>query len=169
MKEKYKVTNYPSKNMQTETYKVGEVFITKHYYDAKDAYIRELIHIEEGVKEVKHFSVKGVLAKVEYFVDEKRHGVETKYSLVKADKSIKSTKTYENGKLHGRCITYNYNSNIIKEEVYANGKLTFKYLRDDLHKVTNIQIIDKDNVDNLPKAEYETLQDDMQKNPEWFQ
>jgi antitoxin component YwqK of YwqJK toxin-antitoxin module len=168
MKEKYKVTNYPSKNMQTETYKVGEVFITKHYYDAKDAYIRELIHIENGIKEIKHFSVKGVLAKVEYFVDDKRHGIETKYSLVKADKSIKSTKTYENGKLHGKCITYNENGKIIKEEVYADGKRTLKYERDALDKITNIQIVDKDNLDNLPKAEYEKLQDNMQKNPEWF-
>ncbi|MBU1217440.1 hypothetical protein KJ870_02080 [bacterium] len=168
MKEKYKVTNYPSKNMKTETYKVGEVFVTKHYYDAKDAYIRELIHVEEGVKEVKHFSVKGVLAKVEYFVKELRHGIETKYSLAKADKSVKSTKTYENGKLHGECITYNDNGEIIKQEVYANGKTVIKYVRNDANKITNIQILDQENSLNLPIAEREKLQENMQKNPEWF-
>lgn len=126
MKEKYKVTNYPSKNMKTETYKVGEVFITKHYYDAKDAYIRELITIEDGIKEVKHFSVKGVLAKVEYFVKDKREGIETKYSIAKADKSVKSTKTYQNGKLHGESIIYNDKGEIVKRELYADGKLVEK-------------------------------------------
>jgi antitoxin component YwqK of YwqJK toxin-antitoxin module len=170
MKEKYKVTNYPSKNMQTETYKVGEVFITKHYYDAKDAYIRELIHVEEGVKEVKHFSVKGVLAKVEYFVKEKRHGIETKYSLARADKSVKSTKTYDNGKLHGECITYNDNDAIIKQEVFADGKLVLKYVRNNStnNDVTNIQIVDKENIENLPTAEYEKLQENRVANPGWF-
>lgn len=170
MKEKYKVTNYPSKNMQTETYKVGETFITKHYYDAKDAYIREFITIEDGVKEIKHFSVKGVLAKVEYFVKEQRHGIETKYSLAKADRSVKSTKTYENGKLHGECITYNDNNEIIKHEVYADGKLVLKYMRNDSknNNITNIEIIDKENVENLPKTEYDKLQDNMQNNPGWF-
>lgn len=104
------------------------------------------------------YIVKGVLAKVEYFVENKRYGIETKYSLAKADKSVKSTKTYENGKLHGECITYNDNGKIIKQEVYADGKLVLKYIRNGAHKITNIQIIDSQNIENLPKIEFEKLQ-----------
>ncbi|QOY51137.1 hypothetical protein [Candidatus Sulfurimonas baltica] len=170
MREKHKISNYPSKNIKTETYKLGETFVTKNYYDAKDAYVRELINEENGVKEVKHFTVKGVLAKLEYFIEDKRHGVETKYFIPKANKSVKSTKTYDDGKLHGECITYNDNDEIIKQEVYAAGKLILRYLRNDsnTNDITNIQIVDKDNIENLPKIEYEKLQDNMEKNSDWF-
>ncbi|EDZ62066.1 hypothetical protein SMGD1_0196 [Sulfurimonas gotlandica GD1] len=168
MREKHKIINYPSKNIKTETYILGDTFTTKHYYDAKDAYVRELINTENGITEVKHFTVKGVLSKLEHFVDDKRQGVETRYSIAKANKSVKSTKTYDNGKLHGECITYNDNNEIIKQEVFALGKLVFKYLRKDSVDITNVQIVDKDSVENLPKSEYEKLQQNMQEHPEWF-
>ncbi|QOY54536.1 hypothetical protein HUE87_11820 [Candidatus Sulfurimonas marisnigri] len=170
MKEKHKIINYPSKNIETETYIDGDTFVTKHYYNAKDAYVRELINFKDGIKEVKHFTMKGVLSKVEYFVEDKRHGVETKYFIPKANESVKSTKTYNNGKLHGECITYNDNDEIIKQEVYADGKLILKYLRNDSNNndITNIQIIDKDDINNLPKTEYEKLQHNIENNPHWF-
>jgi len=170
MREKYKKSEYPSKNIKTETYKDGDTSVTKHYYDAKNAYVRELIYLTNGVREVKHFTVKGVLSKVEHFEEDKRHGVETKYFIPKANKSVKSTKTYYEGKLHGECITYNDNDEIIKQEVYATGKLIFKYLRNDSNNndITNVQIIDNDNIENLPKIEYDKLQDNKNKNPDWF-
>jgi len=103
-------------------------------------------------------------------VGDKRHGQEIKYFIPKANKSIKSTKTYDNGKLHGQSIIYNQNDEIIKQEVYAFGKLVFKYLRknSDSSDITNIEIVDKDNIENLPKTEYEKLQHNMKENPSWF-
>lgn len=168
MKEKHKIINYPSKNIKTETYILGDTFVTKHYYDAKNAYVRELIIIENSITEVKHFTAKGVLSKLEHFVDAKRHGIETRYSISKANKSVKSTKTYDNGKLHGESIIYNDNGEIIKQEVFALGKLVLKYLRKDSPNITNIQIVDNDNVANLPKSEFEKLQQNMKENPNWF-
>ena len=168
MKEKYTKSNYPSKNLEFETYYEGDVFITKHYHNDKSAYIKELTTLTDGMKEVKHFTVKGVLAKTEYFVDDKRHGVETKYFIPKANKSVKSTKIYDDGKLHGECITYNDNDEIIKQEVFALGKLTLKYLRDENYNIIKIQIVDKDNVINLPEAEYEKLQHNIADNPNLF-
>jgi antitoxin component YwqK of YwqJK toxin-antitoxin module len=170
MKEKYTKTNYPSKNLKSETYEENGTFITKHYYDDKSAYVKELTNLKDEIKEVKHFTVKGVLSKLEYFLRGKRHGIETKYFIPKANQSVKSTKTYNEGKLHGECITYNSNDEIIKQEVYADGKLILKYLRNNSNNndIANIQIIDKDNVDNLPKAELEKLQDNIEKNPNWL-
>ncbi len=170
MKEKHKISNYPSKNKKTETYKLGDAFVTRNFYDAKDAHVKELVNEENGIKEVKHFTLKGVLSKLEHFVGDKRHGQEIKYFIPKANKSIKSTKTYDNGKLHGQSITYNQNDEIIKQEVYAFGKLVFKYLRknSDSSDITNIEIVDKDNIENLPKTEYEKLQHNMKENPSWF-
>ncbi|WP_373002951.1 hypothetical protein [Sulfurimonas sp.] len=160
MREKYKISNYPSKNIKTESYMLGDISVTKNYYDAKDAYVKELINEENGIKEVKHFTVKGVLAKLEHFVEDKRHGQEIKYLIAKANKSVKSIKMYDKGKLHGENITYNENAKIIKHEVYALGKLVLKYLREDSdsNDITNVQILSKENVENLPKAEYEKLQ-----------
>ena len=168
MKENQTIINYPSKNKQIESYKYGDAFVTKSFYDAKDAYVKELITVENGVKEVKHFTVKGVLSKLEYFVGEKRHGVETRYFIPKDNKSVKSAKTYSEGKLHGECVTYNYNDQIIKQEVYAQGKLVLKYLRDN-NEITKVQIVDKESVNNLPKAEFEKLQDNIEKKPDWFE
>lgn len=167
MKEKYKKSNYPSKNLKSETYFEGDTFVTKHYYDDKSAYVRELINLKDSVKEVKHFTPKGILSKVEHFVKDKRHGVETKYFIPKANSSVKSTKIYCDGKLHGECITYNENDEIIKQEVYAAGKLILKYLRTN-NEVAHVQIIGSDNVEDLPKAEYEKLQSSMKENPHWF-
>ena len=160
MKENHKITKYPGGNKKTETYKENDTFVTKHYYDAKDAYVRELIYLKDGIKEVKHHTAKGVLSKVEHFVEEKRQGQEIKYFISKADGSIKSTKTYDNGKLHGENITYNENGEIIKHELYAEGKLAVKYLREDSdsNEITNVQIVDEEQVENLPKKEYEKLQ-----------
>lgn len=126
MKKNQKIVYYPNKNIQTESYTLGDASVTKHYYNAKDAYVREFITLENGVKEIKHFTEKGVLAKVENFVDDKRDGIETKYFISKADKSVKSTKTYSQGKLHGECLTYSDTAQIIKREVYADGKLISK-------------------------------------------
>ncbi len=158
MKEKCKTTNYPSKNIATQTYHDGDTFVTKHYYDRKDAYVRELIYLTDGIKKIKHFTVNGVLAKMEHFAGDIRHGVEVKYFIPKANSSIKSSKTYENGKLHGASLTYNENDELIKHEVFALGKLVLKYLSKDAHGKISIQIIDEENLNNLPKDEYEKLQ-----------
>ena len=123
MKEKHKIIKYPSGNKKTETYKDGDTFITKHFHNAKDAYVKELIYLKDGIKEVKHITEKGVASKLEHFVDDKRHGLEIKYFISKADGSIKSTKSYENGKLHGEKITYNEIGEVIKREIFADGKL----------------------------------------------
>lgn len=168
MKEKYKKIDYPSKNIQTETYFEGDTFVTKHYYNGRNAYVKELIYLKDGVKEIKHFTDKGVLAKLEHLVDDKRHGLEIKYIIPKANSSVKSSKMYADGKLHGECITYNNNAEIIKQEVFALGKLILKYLRKDSADITGIQIVDKDNIENLPKEEYEKLQHNMKENPSWF-
>ena len=160
MKENQKITKYPSKNIKTETYKDGDTFVTKHYYDAKDAHVKELIYLKDGIKKVKHITAKGVVSKLEHFVQDKRQGQETKYFISKANGSVKSTKNYDDGKLNGENITYNENCEIIKHEVYAAGKLVLKYLREDSdsNDITNVEILDKDNVENLPKIEYEKLQ-----------
>ena len=170
MKEKYKKSNYPSKNLKSETYKEGNTFVSKLYHDDKSGYVKELTNLKDGIKEVKHFTVKGVLAKLEHFVEDKRDGIETKYFIPKANKSVKSTKTYSDGKLHGECITYNDNDEIIKQEVYAAGKLVVKYLRNESNNndITNVQVVDKENIENLPQTEYEKLQDSIEKNPDWF-
>ena len=161
MKENQKIIKYKSGNQKTETYKEDDTFVTKHFYDAKDAYVKEFIELKDGIKKVRHVSAKGVTTKLEHFVDDKRQGEEIKYFVSKADGSIKSSKFYDNGKLHGENITYNENAQIIKHEVFALGKLVLKYLREDSdnNDITNVEIIDKDNVDNLPKIEYEKLQD----------
>jgi len=129
-------------------------------HDAKDAYVRELIYLKDGIKKIKHLTTKGIASKLEHFVDDKRQGQEIKYFVSKADGSIKSTKIYDDGKLHGENITYNENGKIIKHEVFATGKLILKYLRknSDSNDITNVQILDKDNVKNLSKEEYEKLQ-----------
>jgi len=68
MKENHKITKYPSRNKKTETYKDGDTFVTKHYYDAKDAYVKEFISLTDGIKKVKHITAKGVTSKLEHFV-----------------------------------------------------------------------------------------------------
>ena len=163
MKKNHKIIKYPNGNTKTETYKDGDTSVTKHYYDAKDAYVRELIYLKDGVKKVKHTTAKGVVSKLEHFVDDKREGQETKYFVSKADGSVKSTKLYDDGKLHGENITYNENGEIIKHEVFAMGKLTLKYLRQntDNNDITDVKIIDKDNVINLPKIEAEKLTNEL--------
>jgi len=160
MKEKYKITKYPSQNKKIETFMDEDTFVTKHYYDAKDAYVKEMIKLKDGIKEVKHFTQEGVLSKLEHFVEDIRHGQETKYIISKANRSIKSTKIYDNGKLHGESITYNQNDEIIKHEVYALGKLVLKYLREDTQSqnISDVEIISKDSIVNLPAIEHEKLQ-----------
>ena len=123
MKEKHKIIKYQSGNIQTETYIDGDTFVTKHYYNARNAYVKELIYLKDGIKEVKHFTEKGVTSKLAYFVDGKRHGVETRYFISKNNASVKSTKSYENGKLHGEKITYNEDGEVVKSEIFSDGKL----------------------------------------------
>ena len=158
--EKQKITNYPSGNKKTETYTEGDTSVTKHFYDAKDAYVREFISLTDGVQEIKHYTEQGVLSKLDHFVEGKRHGEEIKYLVSKANKSVKSSKIYDNGKLHGQSITYSLVGEIIKHEVFALGKLAVKYLRenDDNNDITSVAIIDKESIDNLPKEEYDKLQ-----------
>ncbi len=123
MKEKQKITKFPSGNKKTETYKEDNTFVTKHFYDAKDAYVKELTYLKDSAKEVKHYTAKGVLSKVEHFIDGKREGQEIKYFISKADGSMKSTKTYAKGKLDGEKLTYNENGEVIKREIFKDGKL----------------------------------------------
>ncbi|MDQ7067098.1 MAG: hypothetical protein Q9M40_03325 [Sulfurimonas sp.] len=159
-----KIVNYPNGNIKTQTYKSADTIITKHYYNGKNAYVREFITLKDGVQKIKHFNEYGILAKMDYFIDGKRDGMETKYLVSRANKSIKSTKMYEKGKLHGECITYN-NADIIKQEIFANGKIVLKYSRNNNedNEITSVEIVDKGNIDNLPKIEYEKLQDFLQK------
>lgn len=170
MREQQTTVNYPSKNLKCETYYENGVFVTKNYYDDKRGYVKELINFKDDIKEIKHFTPNGVLSMLEYYLHDKRDGLETKYFIPKANKSIKSTKTYNDGKLHGECITYNDTSKIIKQEVYALGKMVLKYLRtnSDNNEITSIQIVDKDNVIHLPITEYEKLQQNLKENPHWF-
>jgi len=161
MKENQKITTFPnSKNIKTETYQDGDSFVTRHFYNGKDAYVKELIFVKDGITKVKHNTEKGVASKLEHFVDGKRQGIETRYFVSKADGSVKSTKTYDKGKLHGANIVYNELGEIIKHEVFAMGKLVVKYLREDsdTNEITNFEILDEENVENLPVEEYEKLQ-----------
>lgn len=164
MKEKQKIIKYPSGNTKTETYTDGDTFVTKHFYDGKDAYVRELIYLKDGISKIKHTTAQGVVSKLEHFAGDKRQGQETKY---KANGGVKSTKMYDEGKLHGSNITYNENGEIIKHEVFAQGKRVLKYLREDSdsNDITNVEILDEDNVVNLPKEEYEILQTYLENDP----
>ncbi|HIC12107.1 MAG TPA: hypothetical protein EYO75_01790 [Sulfurimonas sp.] len=122
MNDKKTTSTYPSKRIKTEVYQENDTLVTKFYYDAKNAYVKELTKEKDGIKDVKHFNVDGVLSKQEYFVDGKRHGVETRYLVSKATKTVKSTKTYFEGKLHGECFTYNALGEVIKQEVFVHGR-----------------------------------------------
>jgi len=170
MKENHKTTKYPSRNTQTETYQDGDTSVTKHFYDAKDAYVKEFISIKDGIKKIKPINTQGIASKLEHFVDDKRQGQETKYFVSKADGTIKSTKIYDAGKLHGANITYNEKGEIIKHEVFAVGKRVLKYLRknSDNNEITNVQILDSDNVVNLPEVEHEKLQNSIENSPDSF-
>ncbi len=166
-----KTTKYfRGKRVGTETYYEGDTFITKRYYDDKANNLKEIVTVKGTSKEIKHFTASGVLSKTENFVKGIRHGIETRYVIPKANESVKSTKTYEDGKLHGECITYDQKGKIIKQEVFALGKLVLKYVRkEDLaNDIEGIEIVDKENVENLPKAAYDKLQANMTDNPEWF-
>ncbi len=161
---------YRAKRIGSESYKEGDAFITKIYYDDKKNSVKERTKVTGAHKEVNHFTSNGVFAKSENFLNDKRHGIETKYAISKANASVKSTKTYEEGKLHGESITYDLNDKIIKQEVFAFGKLVLKYLRKegDTNEITGIEIIDQDNVEKLPTAELEKLQAHKKEHPEWF-
>jgi len=97
---------------------------------------------------------------VEHFVQEKREGLETKYFISKANGTVKSTKMYDKGKLHGDNITYNEIGDIIKHEVFALGKPVVKYLResDENNDITGVTIIDKDSITKLDAEQQEKLQ-----------
>ncbi|MGB5963948.1 MAG: hypothetical protein WBF77_09760 [Sulfurimonadaceae bacterium] len=168
--EEKTIKYYRGKRVATETYYEGDAFITKRYYDDKNNNVKEIVTVKGTSKEIKYFTASGVLSKRENFVKGIRHGVETRYFIPKANESVKSTKTYEDGKLHGECITYNQNDEIIKQEVFALGKLVLKYLREEglSNDIESIEIVDKENVENLPKAAYDKLQADMTEHPEWF-
>ena len=168
--EEKTIKYYRGKRVSTEAYPDGDTFVTKRYYDDKNNNVKEIVTVKGTSKEIQYFTASGVLSKRENFVKGIRHGVETRYVIPKANESVKSTKTYEDGKLHGECITYNQSDNIIKQDVYALGKLVLKYVRkeDSTNDIESIKIVDKENVDNLPKAEHDKLQANMKENPEWF-
>ena len=170
MKEKHKIIKYQSGNIKTETYQDGDTLVTKHYHNEKDAYVSELIHVQDGVTKIKHVTARGVASKLEHFVDGKRDGQETKYFVSKADGSIKSTKLYKAGKLHGANITYNEKAEVIKHEVFALGKRVLKYLRenDENNDITNVEILDKENLVHLPEIESEKFHTLINHNPENF-
>ena len=158
MKENHKIIKYPSSNTKTEIYKDGNTLVTKHFYDAKDAYVKEFISLTDGITKIKHITAQGIASKLEHYVGDKRQGIELKYFISKADGSVKSSKTYDKGKLHGENLTYNEKGEIIKHEVFALGKRVLKYLRNDSYEIIKIEILDEENVVNLPKIESEKLQ-----------
>ena len=168
MSEKVTKKLYKNKNIETETYTQDDAVITKHYYNDKNNHVRERILIKGDSKEVNSFTKEGVFSKSENFLNDLRDGIETRYVVSKANKSIKSTKTYAKGKLHGESITYNLNDQIIKQEVFALGKLVFKYIRDEDLEIIGIEIVAKESVDNLPVTERDTLNAFMATKPEWF-
>ena len=168
MQENKSTKLFRSKKIQTETYNEDGAFITKHYYDDKKNHVKERILVRGEHKEINSFTATGVFAKSENFLAGKRDGIETKYFIPKANNSIKSTKSYADGKLNGESITYNMNDEIIKQEVFALGKLVFKYLRNETFDIVGITVVDKDSIDNLPEVEHEKLQTFMCDKPEWF-
>ena len=161
---------YRAKRVGSESYKEGDAFITKIYYDDKKNSVKERTKVIGSHKEVNHFTSNGVFAKSENFLNDKRHGIETKYAISKANASVKSTKTYAEGRLHGESITYDLNDKVIKQELFALGKLVLKYLRKegDTNEIAGVEIIDMENLQKLPTAELEKLQAHRKENPEWF-
>ena len=89
-----------------------------------------------------------------------RHGVEKKYIISQAKRTVKSSKTYADGKLHGDNITFNAQEQIIKHELFAQGKRVAKYLYEDdeTNEITGAEVLDSENIKNLDVAEYEKLQ-----------
>lgn len=168
--EEKAIKYYRGKRVATETYHEGNAFITKRYYDDKNNNVKEIVTVKGTSKEIKYFTASGVLSKRENFLKGVRHGIETRYVIPKADESVKSTKTYKDGKLHGECITYGQNGDIVKQEVFALGKLVLKYVRkkDLTNDIEGIEIIDKESLKHLPETAYDKLQAYMTNNPEWF-
>jgi len=160
MKENYKTSNYPGGKTKIETYRENGVSITKLYHNSRSGFVKEFTSEQDGVKEIKHFNEQGVLSKLEYFKGEKRDGLETKYLVSKPNKSVKSTKTYADGKLHGEAITYSENGEIIKQEVFVLGKVALKYLREDENssEITKVEILDSDAIATLPQSELDLIE-----------
>ena len=160
MKENYKTSNYPGGKTKIETYKENDIFVTKLYHNSKTGFVKEFTSEKDGLKEIKHFTLHGVLSKLEYFRGEKRDGLETKYLVSKPNKSVKSTKNYSDGKLHGEAITYSENGEIIKQEVFVFGKVALKYLREDKNsrEITKVEILDSDAIAKLPQSELDLIE-----------
>lgn len=159
---------YSKKRIQSETYEEDGAFITKSYFNDKANHVKERILIRGERKEINTFTENGVFAKSENFLGDKRDGIETRYFIPKANNSIKSQKTYCEGKLHGECFTYNMLGEIIKQEVFALGKVVFKYVRDEAFNIVKITIVDDNAVAHLPKMEQEKLEGFISDKPEWF-
>ena len=168
--EEKTIKYFRSKRVGTETYHEGDTFITKRYYDDKANNLKEVVTVKGTSKEVKYFTASGVLSKRENFVKGVRHGLETRYIIPKADESVKSTKTYQDGKLHGECMTYSQTGSIVKQEVFALGKLVLKYTRskDLSNDIVGIEIVDKESLKHLPETAYDELQIHKTEHPEWF-
>jgi len=165
MRENYKSSNYPGGNIKTETYTEGDTSVTKHYHTGKNAYVKEFITLKNGITEIKHLNPYGLISKLEYFKGDKREGVETKYLVSKANRCIKSTKTYKDGKLHGECITYNANAKIIKQEHFVLGKVVLKYLRADeeSNDITAVTMIDEASIELLEQSQIDLIQENIAK------
>jgi len=168
--EEKTIKYFRCKRVGTETYYENDAFITKCYYDDKANNVKEMVTVNGTSKKIKHFTASGVLSKTENFFKGIRHGIETRYIIPKADDSVKSTKTYEDGKLHGECMTYDQTGRIIKQEVFVLGKLVLKYLRkkDLANDIEGIEIVDKESLKHLPETAYDKLQTCMAENPKWF-
>ena len=160
MKENYKTSNYPGGKTKIETYKENDTFITKLYHNSRSGFVKEFTSEKDGIKEIKHFNEQGALSKLEYFKNDKRDGVETKYLVSKPNKSVKSTKTYSDGKLHGEAITYNDSGEIIKQEVFVLGKVALKYLREDKNssEITKVEVLDEESLLKLSQEEQDLIQ-----------
>ena len=168
--EEKTIKYFRGKRVGTETYYEDDAFITKRYYDDKANNVKEMVTVKGTSKEVKHFTASGVLSKTENFLKGIRHGIETRYVIPKADESVKSTKTYKDGKVHGECMTYDQTGKIIKQDVFALGKLVLKYARkkDLANDIEGVEIVDKESLKHLPEIEYDKLQACKTENPEWF-
>lgn len=120
-------------------------------------------------KEIQAYSKDGIYSDSENYINDIIDGFVTQYIISKTDHSIKSRKTYFEGKLHGESVIFNANAKALEREVYGLGKLVYKYLFDEALEVVGIEMIDKASMTILPTAELEILKDLMADKPEWFE
>lgn len=69
-------------------------------------------------------------------------------------------------KLTSKIVIEYLESKFLIQSTQPQGKLVFKYLRDEDLEITGIEMIDKDGADNLPELEAEKLKALMPDKPE---